>query len=194
MCFLTIIIPYSTKSSLSVLYSSGTSAPATTADPPPWFLIALMVTTSIAQFGFKPEYLHLMLQNFSNPMSEPNPASVMTKPFSPTSFKAISSATIDEFPCAMLAKGPAWMNTGFDSTVYIKVGMIASFIKTVNAPPTPRSSAVTASPFELSATTMFPNQFLISLRSLASARTIIISLATEMSKPVCLSNPHSSLP
>jgi len=91
-------IPYSTRSSLSTLYSSGVSAPATTFDPPPWFLMALIVITIIAQFGFKPEFQHLILQNFSNPMSDPNPASVTTNPLSPTSFKAHSSETIEELP------------------------------------------------------------------------------------------------
>ena len=71
---------------------------------------------------------------------------------------------------------------------------MASFIKTVKAPPTPRSSAVTASPLELRATTMFPNQFRISFKSFANARMIIISLATEISNPVYLSNPLSSFP
>lgn len=194
MCFLTMIIPYSTRSSLSVLYSSGTSAPATTADPPPWFLIALIVTTSTAQLGLSPAVQHLMLQNFSNPISDPNPASVITYPFSPTSFKASSSATIEEFPWAIFAKGPGWIKTGFDSNVCIKVGMIASFIKTVNAPPTPKSSAVTASPFLFKATTISPNQFLMSFKSFDKASTIMISLATEISKPVDLSNPLSSLP
>lgn len=41
------------------------------------------------------------------PISEPNPASVITKPSSPTNFKLIKSATIDEQPCAIFAKGPA---------------------------------------------------------------------------------------
>lgn len=187
-------IPFSTKSNHSTLYSSGVSAPATTFDPPPWFFIAQIVITIIAQLGFKPEYQHLILQNFSKPMSEPNPASVTTKPCSPTSFNANSSETIEEFPWAIFAKGPAWIKTGFDSTVYIRVGIIASFINTVKAPPTPRSSAVIASPFVFRAITMFPNLSLISFKSFARARIIMISLATEISKPVYHSKPLSSFP
>ena len=56
---------------------------------------------------------------------------------SPTSFRAILSAMIEEFPCAMLAKGPAWIRTGVPSIVCIRVGMIASIIRTVSAPPHP---------------------------------------------------------
>lgn len=35
-----------------------------------------------------------------------------TKPSRPTSFKASLSASTEELPWAMLAKGPAWTNTG----------------------------------------------------------------------------------
>ena len=48
-------------------------------------------------------------------MSAPKPASVTTKPVSPTSLRAIWSDRMEEFPCAMLAKGPACTNTGFPS-------------------------------------------------------------------------------
>jgi len=62
-----------------------------------------------------------MLNAFSIPQSAPNPASVTTYPACshltspgsvPASFSAILSAIIDEFPCAILAKGPAWTKTG----------------------------------------------------------------------------------
>lgn len=46
---------------------------------------------------------------------------------SPTSLRATLSATIDEFPCAMLAKGPACTSTGVRSAVCINVGLIASW-------------------------------------------------------------------
>ena len=62
-----------------------------------------------------PLYLHLMLKNFSIPMSAPKPASVTTNPWFPTSLRAILSAKIDEFPWAMLANGPAWTKTGVPS-------------------------------------------------------------------------------
>lgn len=64
---------------------------------------------------YVPLYRHLMLKNFSIPMSAPNPASVTTNPSSPTSFRAILSARIEELPWAMLANGPAWTNTGVPS-------------------------------------------------------------------------------
>jgi len=37
---------------------------------------------------------------------------LQTNPFGPTSFKAILSARMEEFPWAMLAKGPACTKTG----------------------------------------------------------------------------------
>lgn len=43
------------------------------------------------------------------------------------------------------------------SSVCIRFGLIASFIRTANAPPTPRSSTVTGSPALLLATTILPN-------------------------------------
>ena len=48
-----------------------------------------------------------MLKNFSMPMSAPKPASVTTYPSDPTSFNAMSSAMMEEFPVAMFANGPA---------------------------------------------------------------------------------------
>uniref|UniRef100_A0A915K8N1 Uncharacterized protein n=1 Tax=Romanomermis culicivorax TaxID=13658 RepID=A0A915K8N1_ROMCU len=50
-----------------------------------------------------------------------------------------------ELPWAMLAKGPACTNAGVPSNVCIKFGFKASFIRTVNAPVTPKSSTVTGS-------------------------------------------------
>ena len=64
------------------------------------------VATITTQSGVSPLYRHLMFMNFSAPMSAPKPASVTTKPSGPTSFSASASATMDELPCAMLAKGP----------------------------------------------------------------------------------------
>ena len=37
---------------------------------------------------------------------------LQTNPFGPTNFKAILSARMEEFPWAMLAKGPACTKTG----------------------------------------------------------------------------------
>ena len=84
----------------------------------------------------------------------------------------------------MLANGPACTNAGVPSMVCIRLGMIVSFIRTVSAPLTPISSAVTGSPARLDPITMRPSRSRISPRLVASARTAMISLATAMSKPV----------
>mmetsp|Transcript_44470 Transcript_44470/g.110704 ORF Transcript_44470/g.110704 Transcript_44470/m.110704 type:complete len:250 (-) Transcript_44470:235-984(-) len=84
----------------------------------------------------------------------------------------------------MLANGPAWTNTGVPSSVCSRVGISASFISTVMAPPTPKSSAVIASPFLLDATTALPSLSRRSGRSWARARMAMASDATAMSKPV----------
>jgi hypothetical protein len=49
-------------------------SPATTGGPPPCILSALTVATRTTQSGLRPEARHLMLKNFSIPMSAPNPA------------------------------------------------------------------------------------------------------------------------
>jgi len=64
-------------------YSLGRGTPATTSGPPPCILIALTVATRTTAFGSKPEQRHLMLKNFSIPMSAPKPASVTTNPSGP---------------------------------------------------------------------------------------------------------------
>ncbi len=71
---------------------------------------------------------------------------------------------MDEFPCAILANGPAWTKTGVPYQDYklnsqnkegrgcspcnvcIKLGLIASLRRTARAPETPISSAVIGSP------------------------------------------------
>lgn len=50
-----------------------------TLGPPPCIFKALTVATSTTTLGTKPEALHLMLKNFSIPMSAPKPASVTVK-------------------------------------------------------------------------------------------------------------------
>lgn len=47
--------------------------------PPPCIFKALTVATSTTTLGTKPDALHLMLKNFSIPMSAPKPASVTVK-------------------------------------------------------------------------------------------------------------------
>ncbi len=128
-------------------------------------------------------------------MSAPKPASVTTKPSSPTSLSATLSAMMELLPCAMLAKGPACTKTGVPSTVCMSVGMTVSFMSTASAPLTPRSSAVTASPEErLVPTTRRPRRSRMSARPVQSASTAMISLATEMSKPVWRVWPSSAGP
>jgi len=127
------------------------------------------------------------------PMSAPNPASVTTYPSGPTSLSAILSATIDELPWAMLANGPACTNTGVPSRVCMSVGLTASFMRTVIAPATPKSSAVTGilGSFLDDATTMRPNLSRMSLKLVVRASTAMISLATVMSNCVSLVWPFS---
>mmetsp|Transcript_14808 Transcript_14808/g.41264 ORF Transcript_14808/g.41264 Transcript_14808/m.41264 type:complete len:252 (+) Transcript_14808:625-1380(+) len=157
MCFCRLTHPFCNNSTFSSVYSFWRGFPADTGGPPPCIFRARTVATITAAFGFNPLYRHLMLKNFSIPISAPNPASVTQNPSGPTSLRAISSATTDEFPVAMLANGPAWTKTGVRSTVCMSVGMMASFIKTVRAPPQPKSSAVTGSPFRENPTTIAPS-------------------------------------
>ncbi len=53
---------------------------------------------------------------------------------------------MEEFPWAMFANGPACTNTGVLSSVCIRFGISASFIKTHIAPAASSRSAVTGSP------------------------------------------------
>ncbi len=81
-----------------------------------------------------------------------------------------------------------WHYTQFHiptSNVCIRLGLIASFMRTARAPPHPRSSAVTGTPSLLLATTILPRRSRISSRLVVSARTAMISLATVMSNWHC---------
>ena len=100
---------------------------------PPCILSARIVATITAAAGRMPDSRHLMSTNFWKPMSEPKPASVTT---ASTSLSAIRSATTDELPWAMLANGPAWMKAGPPSSVWTRLGLIASRMSTVIAPAT----------------------------------------------------------
>mmetsp|Transcript_6815 Transcript_6815/g.21881 ORF Transcript_6815/g.21881 Transcript_6815/m.21881 type:complete len:263 (+) Transcript_6815:328-1116(+) len=153
----------------------------------------------MTQFGVRSLWRHLMLKNFSMPMSAPKPASVTQKPSSPARLRATWSAMMDELPCAMLANGPQCTRTGVCSTVCIRVGMIASHKRTAAAPATPRSSAVTGSPSRESATTIRPSRSRMSCSADFSsewrhkAMIAMISEATEMSKPVRRGLPFASV-
>mmetsp|Transcript_27783 Transcript_27783/g.51879 ORF Transcript_27783/g.51879 Transcript_27783/m.51879 type:complete len:212 (+) Transcript_27783:1118-1753(+) len=98
--------------------------------------------------------------------------------------RPIWSAMMELLPCAMLAKGPAWTIMGVCSSVCMRFGLIASFISTVRAPVTPRSSAVTAFPFLSRATTILEKRSRMSAKDVARARIAMISDATVMSIPV----------
>ena len=78
--------------------------PATILPTPPCIFRARTVATITAASGRKPEARHLMLKNFSAPMSEPKPASVTTISLVA---RARRSARIELLPWAMLANGPA---------------------------------------------------------------------------------------
>mmetsp|Transcript_15187 Transcript_15187/g.37831 ORF Transcript_15187/g.37831 Transcript_15187/m.37831 type:complete len:484 (-) Transcript_15187:508-1959(-) len=186
--------PAVTRPTSSVVYAWGSGVPATTGGPPPCIFSARTVATSTTQSGARPDARHLMFMNFSMPMSAPKPASVTTYPSSPTSLSPIWSATMELLPCAMLAKGPACTSTGVFSSVCISVGSIVSFISTVSAPPTPRSSAVTGSPALELPMTMRPRRSRMSARSLDSASTAMISDDTVMSNPVARVWSRSSAP
>ena len=81
----------------------------------------------------------------------------------------------------MLANGPACTKTGVPSSVCIRFGLMASFISTVMAPATPRSSAVTGLTALLVPITMRPMRSRMSARSVVRARIAMISLATVIS-------------
>ena len=62
------------------------------------------------------------------------------------------SAMMEDCPWAMLANGPAWTMAGVPSRVCIRLGLIASFMRTVSAPATPSAAPVTEGSGELAAT------------------------------------------
>ena len=84
-----------------------------------------------------------MSMNFSMPRSEPKPASVIR--YSP-SFLPARSAITELLPWAMLPNGPMCMKHGWPSSVWIRLGLSASFSSTVIAPAQPICSAVTGAP------------------------------------------------
>mmetsp|Transcript_10753 Transcript_10753/g.25326 ORF Transcript_10753/g.25326 Transcript_10753/m.25326 type:complete len:377 (+) Transcript_10753:521-1651(+) len=185
MCASRLTVPASTRGKFSSVYSLLSAAPATTLGARlEWSLRARTVHTSTAQLGFRPEARHLILKNFSPPMSDPKPASVSTYPSLPTSLRAIRSATTDELPCAMLAKGPQCTRAGVPSSVCIVVGMSASISSTQSAPVMPKSSAVSGSPEREKQAIMRPRRARRSGRSVARASTAMISEATVILKPL----------
>src|ERR687896_890536 len=107
----------------------------------------------------------------------------------------IRSATSDELPCAMLANGPACIRQGWPSSVWIRLGLSASFNSTDIAPAAPRSSAVTGLPPSKEwATVMAPRRRRRSCRSRETARIAITSEAAVMSKPDSRGYPFARPP
>ena len=139
------------------------------------------MVTSTAASGRSPELRHLMLKNFSAPMSAPKPASVMRKS---VVWMPMRSPTTEELPWAMFPNGPAWTMAGVFSSVWSRLGLIASRMMTVIAPPAPSASAVIGSPWRVYATTMRSSRCRRSWRDVARASTAITSDAAVMSKPV----------
>ena len=118
ICFTRLAPPAWTSSGFSASSASGSGRPATIRWRPECTLSARTVATSTAASGAQPRARHLMLKNFSAPMSAPKPASVTRK--SPE-WMPIRSATTDELPWAMLPNGPAWTSTGVFSSVCMQV-------------------------------------------------------------------------
>ena len=139
---------------------------------PPCILSARTVATTIAASGRSPAMRHLMSKNFSAPRSAPNPASVRT-----TSHSASASlvATTELQPWAMLPNGPQWMNAGPPSSVWTRLGLIASFKSRVRAPWALRSLARTGLLSAVSPTTMRARRCSRSSSEVASAMIAMIS-------------------
>ena len=123
----------------------------------------------------------VMSKNFSMPMSDAKPDSVIT--YSP-SFSATRSATSELFPWAMFAKGPQWTKAGCPSSVCTRLGLIASFSSTASEPAASSCSAVTGSPPYVWPIVIRPSRSRRSARSRATATRPMISLAAVMSNPV----------
>ena len=124
-------------------------------------------------------------------MSAPKPASVQTMSLVTS---ASRSAMIELLPWAMLANGPAWTKAGPPSSVWSRFGLIASRSRTVIAPATPRSSAVTGLPSVVVARTIRPSRARRSNRSVARARTAMTSEPTVMTNSVSRGTPSSRPP
>ena len=130
-----------------------------------------------------------MSMNFWAPMSAPKPASVQT---ASTSLRATRSASTDELPWAMLANGPACTKAGPPSSVWSRLGLMASRMSTVIAPATLRSSSVTGRSSRVRATTMRPNRARRSWMSVARARMAMTSEATLICHSVSRGTPSSA--
>ncbi len=96
---------------------------------------------------------------------------------------------IELFACATFPNGPAWISTGWPSSVCTRLGFSASFMITAIAPATRSCSAVTGSPSAVDATTIRPRRARRSARSEASASTAITSDAAVITNPFSRGTP-----
>ncbi len=124
-------------------------------------------------------------------MSAPKPASVMRK--SPV-WMPMRSAITDELPWAMLPNGPAWTSTGVFSSVWSRLGLMASRIMTVMAPAARSSSAVIGSPASVYPMTIRPSRSRMSRSEVDRASTAMTSDAAVMSNPDWRGMPSSAVP
>ncbi len=136
-CFARFSQPISISRNVSACVA-GFSSP-----PPPCMQSARTVATTTTVCGRSPAERQTMSMNFSMPMSDAKPDSVIR--YSP-SFRPSRSATIELLPCAMLANGAPCIRHGWPSSVWIRFGLIASFSTVVIAPAQRMSSAVTGLP------------------------------------------------
>ncbi len=78
ICFSRLQMPASSAAMSSRSSPGSSGLPATMRKRPECILSARIVVTTTAAFGARPDARHLMLKNFSQPMSAPKPASVTT--------------------------------------------------------------------------------------------------------------------
>src|SRR3989449_863487 len=154
-------------------FTASTSAfPSASFFTPPCILSARTVATTIAASGLRPAMRHLMSKNFSAPKSAPNPASVRT-----TTHRVRASlvATTELQPWAMFPNDPQWMKAGPPSSVWTKLGLIASLSSSVMAPWAFRSLARTGFLSGVSPTMMRARRCSRSSMPVASALMAMIS-------------------
>src|ERR671918_1144939 len=166
-------------------------AHAVTSSRPPCIRSARTVATITAADGSRPPAGATRWQNFSNPRSEPNPASVTT---TSATLRPTRVARTEEFPEAMLPNGPLWRRAGRPSIVWTRFGRIACRSSTAMAPATRRSSAVTGSPPAASPTTIRPRRARRSCTPEVMARMAMTSEAAVITKPVSRGTPWALPP
>ena len=114
-------------------------------------------------------------QYFSNPKSDPKPASVTT--ISP-SFRATFVARTLLHPCAILPNGPPCTSAGVPSSVCTRLGFSASFNIAAIAPCAFTSAAVTGVPSRRRPTSICPSRSFNSISEFDRQRIAITSDAT----------------